>query len=538
MEETQLAELSRGGIVLFGRPQSREMSFHISQLPDVEKLLGFSLHLPKRNPVVYDAGFVTKPYDHQVKVATHCVQFNRSAILSGMGTGKTKSAIDVCRYRLKHRQATHVLVVCPKHLLDTWRGQIAMHGKMKAVPLYGSSIDKLRKARSYRSSCNWFIINYESLKKTGERLLEFLSYAGPSPILILDEPTKIKTPTAQRTNATIWFANRVRYAIILSGDLTPNSLLDIYCPWFVVDRGQAFGRPSNRDKIAQGYYRFRARFFIKGFKGWKWKERKDTRRYVQGVMRHRGIRFTLDECMDMPPTQDIKITLPLSAPMKKHYQDMTKKLIVEVEQEGVVTVTNALAKVAKLQQICSGFIYAPREDGTNTLNELVPSKDMPKIDAMLDIIGEAEGKKCIVWCYYDYDAKVIMAALRQAKIMHRAILASSSPDATAEAEATFIKNPACRVLVSKPAIIGHGFNLNAATVNIYYSRDWKAEDYGQSRDRTMRLGQTKKVLYYHLIHSGTVDATIFKVVTKKVVLSRALMNFKRAIEGYEEEELE
>jgi SNF2 family DNA or RNA helicase len=59
---------------------------------------------------------------------------------------------------------------------------------------------------------------------------------------------------------------------------------------------------------------------------------------------------------------------------------------------------------------------------------------------------------------------------------------------------------------------GVGVDLTRARVCAYYSLGFSLGEYLQSRKRTHRPGQTRSVLYVHLVAEGTIDEQVYRAL--------------------------
>ena len=62
---------------------------------------------------------------------------------------------------------------------------------------------------------------------------------------------------------------------------------------------------------------------------------------------------------------------------------------------------------------------------------------------------------------------------------------------------------------------GVGIDLTRAAHAVYLSLDFKLADYAQSRARVHRPGQTRPVVYHHLLARDTIDWAIWGALRKR-----------------------
>ena len=135
------------------------------------------------------------------------------------------------------RQQWPALIVCPKSIMEAvWVEQLESVGQfLIPILLEGSSI-KVKKdidtMLEYHSAIEisdlfWknriCIINYEKVPLVIDALLKIKWKS-----IILDESTKIKSPTAKRSKAIMKLRDVVFYRSIMTGTLAPNGLQDAF----------------------------------------------------------------------------------------------------------------------------------------------------------------------------------------------------------------------------------------------------------------------------------------------------------------------
>ncbi len=98
--------------------------------------------------------FKTTPWDHQIASLACCLAYDGFLIALDLGTGKTKVAIDHCRYLGKSVKA---LVVCMNSAVENWEDEVRLHSDLRAVCLRGPTAEKWDKLKGD----GIFIINFE-----------------------------------------------------------------------------------------------------------------------------------------------------------------------------------------------------------------------------------------------------------------------------------------------------------------------------------------------------------------------------------------
>jgi hypothetical protein len=109
-------------------------------------------------------GFVflgPEPWEHQLATFIANIANDGFNDWLDLGTGKTKVAIDTCRYwKMKKGGPYRVLVVCLNSAVGNWRDEIEMHSDMRATMLTGKIEDRWEMLEGE----GFFIVNYEGLR--------------------------------------------------------------------------------------------------------------------------------------------------------------------------------------------------------------------------------------------------------------------------------------------------------------------------------------------------------------------------------------
>jgi len=93
----------------------------------------------------------------------------------------------------------------------------------------------------------------------------------------------------------------------------------------------------------------------------------------------------------------------------------------------------------------------------------------------------------------------------------------------------FKDDPECKVFLLSTRAGGLGINLTAADTVIIYDSDWNPQMDLQAQDRCHRIGQTKPVIVYRLVSSGSAEKKILEKANAKKKLEKLVIqkgNFK------------
>jgi SNF2 family DNA or RNA helicase len=200
-----------------------------------------------------------------------------------------------------------------------------------------------------------------------------------------------------------------------------------------------------------------------------------------------SVRFSREECIDLPPTTYVTRETQLTPEQKKAFDDMLRKLKAE-HAGGEITAVNEAVKLSKLLQICLGTAYGNEGDVT------LPCA--PRMELVREIIEEAEAK-VLVFVPLTGALKALAADLGE----HFSVAVVHGETSKAHRDKVFkdfqqAKDP--RVLIANPGTLSHGLTLTAANTIVWYAPIFSNETYQQANARVTRPGQKLNTLIVHI----------------------------------------
>ena len=290
-----------------------------------------------------------------------------------------------------------------------------------------------------------------------------------------------------------------------------HSPLDVYAQYRFLDKG-IFGT---------SFVNFRARYAVMGgygnheVKGYQSQEELHEKFYQV------AFRVMAKDVQDLPPTVDIVRTCQLSASARAVYNSIDKEFVAEVGA-GMVTVTNALTKLLRLQQITSGFITMDKSDELTPQKAHIQEIDTAKSELLLDILTDLkEDEPVAIFCRFHPDLDTIHAI---GQSLGRKVLELSGrinqlkewQDGQAPLLAVQMKSG------------GVGVEMIRACYQVFYSLGYSLGDYLQARKRTDRPGQTRPVKFIHLVAENTKDAEVYRALENREEVVESILKTTRA----------
>jgi SNF2 family DNA or RNA helicase len=219
-----------------------------------------------------------------------------------------------------------------------------------------------------------------------------------------------------------------------------------------------------------------------------------------------AIRYTKEQCLDLPEMTYTFRDVPLTPQQLKYYELLRKQLIVQAAGEEITTV-NAAANLNKLLQLSGGAVYSD--------NGEVVQFDASNRLAVLREVVEESSHKVLVFVPYRHAIEVVAEDLRKHGYSTAVIHGGISATNRAEIFQRFQTKPDPQVLVIQPQAASHGVTLHAANTIVYWSPVMSVETYLQCNARVHRAGQKNPSMVVHLQGSG-VEKRMYAMLRNKV----------------------
>tara|TARA_R100000231_G_scaffold6113_1_gene9159 strand:+ start:3622 stop:5025 length:1404 start_codon:yes stop_codon:yes gene_type:complete len=450
--------------------------------------------------------YKTQPYEHQRVALRKGATQSVFGFFMEQGTGKTKVTIDNAVYLYNMELLDTVYVIAPNSVYTNWKKEIEIHSSANNY-IYQHKIDK--KFYPKKDKLNWYLMNIEAFShKSGyNKGLELVERKGLTTMMVIDESTTIKNRTAKRSKNVLKLGKGVRYRRILTGTPVTKSPLDLWSQFAFLDE-DLLGFKS--------FYTFRAHYCIMESRPVAGNRRIEFPvNYINLEQLEEKIlpythRVLKKDCLDLPPQIWQRRNIFLSNEQRNAYEILKEHARVVI-QDKQSSIHNKLTEIAKLQQVCSGFLYS--DDGK--LVELSNAK----LDELLNIIEEIEGK-IIIWATFRHSIQKIAETLQKKYGEKSVVTLYGDTKKRSEVVDNFNDPRGSRFLVSNPSVGGYGLTLNASSYQIFFNNSYNLEERLQAEARNHRSGQkADKVTYIDLVAIKTIDEFIIKALKEKITIS-------------------
>jgi SNF2 family DNA or RNA helicase len=237
----------------------------------------------------------------------------------------------------------------------------------------------------------------------------------------------------------------------------------------------------------------------------KWVPKPEAQNVVYSALQP-AIRYTKEQCLDLPEMTYVTRDVPLTAQQEKYYELLRRQLIVQAAGEEITTV-NAAANLNKLLQLSGGAVYSDS-------GEVVQFDASNRLAVLKEVVEEAS-HKVLVFVPYRHAIEVVAEFLRKSRYSTAIINGAVPAGKRSEIFERFQATPDPQVLVIQPQAASHGVTLHAANTIVYWSPVMSVETYLQCNARVHRAGQKNPTTVVHLQGSG-VERRMYTMLNNKV----------------------
>ena len=467
------------------------------------------------------------PWLHQHRAFWFSKEFSGAGLLMDMGTGKTKVAVDL----VANSDDKKVLIICPKNVVRVWPKEFDKHSgrEFVVVPceVHGKQTsleEKIEIAKTaYEENENVVIaVNFESawrnpiyqyyIDKRGKKKKRITGYTDLAgwiqsvewDRIVIDESHRAKQHDGQIGRFVATLTNTKRKNI-LTGTLMPHSPMDVFAQYRFLDHN-VFGT---------NFYKFRDRYAIMGgYQGKQivgYKNQDEMHEKIYSI----AYRVTKD-VLDLPEEQHIVRDFELGKEARFYYNQADSELGIILGDDKVRT-DIVVVQLLRMQQITSGYLPVMREwyDENDKLHkelDRVEKIDSGKAELLEEIIdGINSNEPVVVFCRFQHDLDEIKNVAEKLDRKYGEISGRKKDALDERAE---LKD-GIQVAGVQIQAGGVGIDLTKARYGIYYSVGYSLGDYEQSLARIHRPGQTKPVVYYHLVAENTIDEAVYRNLKAK-----------------------
>ena len=458
------------------------------------------------SPIIahYDWPGLYKPFAHQKTTAEFLTLNRRAFCFNEQGTGKTGSVIWAADYLMKLGFIKRVLVLCPLSIMQSaWQNDLFKFAMHRTVTI-AHSYSRENRIKAVKADSEFVICNFDGLEIIKEAVI-----AEEFDLIVIDEANAYKTVSTKRWKTLNSIIKPSTWVWMLTGTPASQEPTDAYGLARIVNPSAVprfFG--SFKDMVMQKITQF------------KWVPRPRAEEIVHQVLQP-AIRFTKEECLDLPEMTYTTREVPLTAQQKKYYETIRKHMVVTAAGEDITTV-NAAANLNKLLQLSCGAVYSDS-------GEVIAFDASNRMEALKEVIDEAS-HKVIVFVPYRHAIHIVYEHLTKSGYTAEIINGDVPVNKRTEIFNRFQTEDTPRVLVIQPQAASHGVTLHAANVVVYWSPVMSVETYLQANARVHRAGQRNPCTVVHL-QGSPVERRMYAMLEAKVdIHTRVVDLYKNLLE--------
>ena len=473
-------------------PKSHKLSAHEIVvnwgLEEVQTLNNLNINVPSPIHRRYGWPGNYKPFSHQKDTASFFTLNKKSFCFNEQGTGKTASAIWASDYLLKEKIIKRVLVICPLSIMDSaWRADLFSFAPHRTVDIAYGTASKRKKI--INNKAEFVIINYDGVDIVAEEVKK-----GGFDLIIVDEATHYKNAQTKRWKTLNKLVQDNTWLWMMTGTPAAQSPLDAY----------GLAKLINPKSVPRFFGSFRDMVMNK-ITQFKWVPKINAKEIVFNALQP-AIRFTKDECLDLPPMIYVKREVELTRQQIKYYKILKTKLIMNITGEQV-TAMNSAVGMNKLLQISAGAVYT--DDGQTLEFDI-----QHRYKVLREVIDESS-KKVLVFVLFKHVIDILTNKLRSDGITTEIIRGDVSASKRTAIFKQFQETDSPRVMVIQPQAAAHGVTLTAANTVVWWSPTSSLETYAQANARVHRSGQTHKCTIVQL-QGSAVEKHVYRLLDNKI----------------------
>ena len=434
-------------------------------LEEAHVLKNLNINVPSPIRTRYDWTGKRAPMKHQRTTSEFFTLNKRAFCFNEQGTGKTASAIWAADYLMSKGYVSRVLVICPLSIMESaWMDDLFTFAMHRSADIAYGAAPKRRKI--IESGAEFVIINYDGVEIVADAIA-----AGGFDLIIVDEATHYKNPQTRRWKTLNALLAPHMWLWMMTGTPAAQSPVDAF----------GLAKLVNPSAVPRFFSSFRDMVMQK-VTNFKWVPKENATDTVFKALQP-AIRFTKEECLDLPDMVYVKRTVEMTRQQKKYYKQLKDTMVMQAAGEQI-TAANAAVNMNKLLQISSGAVYT--DDGDSLEFDI---KHRYKV--LREVIDEST-KKVLVFVPFKHVIDILADKLINDGIPTEIIRGDVGAAKRTDIFKRFQTSASPQVLVIQPAAAAHGVTLTAANTVVWWGPTSSLETYAQANARVHRSGQDHK----------------------------------------------
>lgn len=451
------------------------------------------------SPIVRDYAWpgAFPPMSHQKDTASFFTLHKRAFCFNEQGTGKTAAAIWAADYLINQGLVRRVLIICPLSIMQaSWQSDLFKCAVHRHVGIAHGSREK-RKA-IINGTAEFIVINYDGVETVAEDILN----DGTFDLIIVDEANAYKNVTTKRWKTLKSLVGDKTWLWMMTGTPAAQSPTDAF----------GLAKMNVPQNVPRFFGAFRDMVMV-NISRFKWIPKPTAQQTIFAALQP-AIRFTKEQCIDLPDITYTSRNAPLTPQQEKYYKILKDDMLLSAAGEEVSTV-NAATNLNKLLQISGGAVYS---DAGNVIEFDVSNR----LSVVQEVIDEAS-HKVLVFVPFTHTINLLKEYLTKQGVTTEIINGNVSVNKRTDIFKRFQEQPEPRVLLIQPQAASHGVTLTAANVIIWYAPVTSIETYLQANARIHRQGQKNPMTVVHIAGSQ-VENKLYSMLQGKLTTHSQLVD--------------
>ena len=440
------------------------------------------------------------PHNYQERMTRYIEEKPECALFLSMGLGKTVITLSAIHNLMFDTfEVKKVLIIAPIRVArDTWPDECEKWEHLKLLR-YSTVIGSVKeRTQALKEKADIYFINRENI----DWLVNKSNIPFDFDMVVIDELSSFKSHTAKRFKALIQVRPYIKRIVGLTGTPSSNSLMDLWAPFRILDKGERLGRFISHYR--QTYFDPDKR---NGMIIYSYKLKPGGEEAIYDKISDITVSMKAEDYLEMPELIMNKVPVELSAKEQATYDQLKKDMLVTLGDKEIDAV-NAAVLSGKLLQMASGNVYGEEQESIHLHDR--------KLDALEDLIEGANGKPLLVVYWFKHDLERIKERFEVRELKSRQDFRDWNQGEIP-------------VAVIHPASAGHGLNLQSGgSTIVWFTLTWSLELYEQTNARLYRQGQSESVVVHHIVTKNTLDEYVLKALENKSQSQNALINAVKA----------
>ncbi|OBQ43526.1 MAG: hypothetical protein AN484_11950 [Aphanizomenon flos-aquae WA102] len=451
-------------------------------------------------------------HGYQQKAVNFQCTHPHSMLWLDMGLGKTVITLTSLAHLLRTGFLRGVIIVAPIRVIRlVWRQEAVKWEQTKHLKFSMVTGTKDQRTRALLRPSDVYLINYENLGWLAETLQTyFVKKDRPLPFngIIWDEISKMKNSATNRVKAFRKIADKFDWTTGLTGTPASNGYKDLHGQFLVVDRGERLGTSKTA---------FMTQWYKKAHDSRKDIPYRDTEDGIKNLIADITLEMSAEDYNPLPDLMVNNIEIEMPDDLRANYERLEKEFFMVLDSGTEIEVFNQAALTNKCLQFSNGAMYP-----VAGMPLWEPVHDL-KLDALEDILDEAQGSPVLCAYAYRSDAQRIMDKFAHLDPIN---LTECKSEASLTNAMYRWKTGDCALMIGHPASMGHGIDglQDNGHILVWYGLNWSLDLYEQFNARVRRQGQGVPVICHRILMQDTLDQAQALSLDDKATTQAGLRN--------------